>query len=128
MEKLTILAVDDNAINLAAVEQALQDEYEVLPMIAGARAIKYLSRRTADLMLLDVKMPEMDGVQTLREIRGMENGRNLPVIFLSATNDDDAAQEGRRLGVMDYVLKPIDGTDLKRRISRVLDETGRQAP
>ncbi len=128
MEKLTILAVDDNAINLAAVEQALQDEYEVLPMIAGARAIKYLSRRTADLMLLDVKMPEMDGVQTLREIRGMENGRNLPVIFLSATNDDDAAQEGRRLGVMDYVLKPIDGADLKRRISRVLDETGRQAP
>ncbi len=128
MEKLTILAVDDNAINLAAVEQALQDEYEVLPMIAGARAIKYLSRRTADLMLLDVKMPEMDGVQTLREIRGMENGKNLPVIFLSATNDDDAAQEGRRLGVMDYVLKPIDGADLKRRISRVLDETGRQAP
>lgn len=116
MEKKRILAVDDNAINLAAIEKALQDEYEIIPMIAGKRAIKYLSCEQVDLILLDVKMPEMDGVQTLKEIRRLDNGLAVPVIFLTAANDSEISDEGFRLGIMDYITKPFDGADLKRRI------------
>lgn len=122
MEKATILAVDDNAVNLATIEQTLEDEYDVIPMIAGARAIKYLSRAQADLMLLDVQMPEMDGIQTLEEIRKLDNGQTLPVIFLTAANDEDVAQQGNRLGIVDYIVKPFDGADLKRRIRQVLEK------
>lgn len=122
MEKATILAVDDNAVNLATIEQTLEDEYDVIPVIAGARAIKYLSRAQADLMLLDVQMPEMDGVQTLEEIRKLDNGQTLPVIFLTAANDEDVAQQGNRLGIVDYIVKPFDGADLKRRIRQVLEK------
>ncbi len=121
MEKLRILAVDDNAVNLAAIEQALQDEYDVLPMIAGARAIKYLGRGKADLVLLDVQMPVMDGLQTLEEIRKLDNGAAVPVIFLTAAEDKDVAARGNELGIKDYITKPFDGEDLKRRIRRVLD-------
>lgn len=122
MEKATILAVDDNAVNLATIEQTLEDEYDVIPVIAGARAIKYLSRAQADLMLLDVQMPEMDGIQTLEEIRKLDNGQALPVIFLTAANDEDVAQQGNRLGIVDYIVKPFDGADLKRRIRQVLEK------
>lgn len=122
MEKATILAVDDNAVNLATIEQTLEDEYDVIPMIAGARAIKYLSRAQADLMLLDVQMPDMDGIQTLEEIRKLDNGQTLPVIFLTAANDEDVAQQGNRLGIVDYIVKPFDGADLKRRIRQVLEK------
>lgn len=122
MEKAIILAVDDNAVNLATIEQTLEDEYDVIPVIAGARAIKYLSRAQADLMLLDVQMPDMDGIQTLEEIRKLDNGQTLPVIFLTAANDEDVAQQGSRLGIVDYIVKPFDGADLKRRIRQVLEK------
>lgn len=116
MEKKKILAVDDNAVNLAAIEQTLQDEYEIIPMVAGKRAIKYLGVEKVDLILLDVQMPDMDGIQTLEEIRKLDNGWTVPVIFLTATSDSDVSAAGARLGIMDYITKPFDGTDLKKRI------------
>lgn len=116
MEKKKILAVDDNAVNLAAIEQTLQDEYEIIPMVAGKRAIKYLGVEKVDLILLDVQMPDMDGIRTLEEIRKLDNGWTVPVIFLTATSDSDVSAAGARLGIMDYITKPFDSTDLKKRI------------
>lgn len=124
MEKKKILAVDDNAINLAAIEKALQDEYEIIPMIAGKRAVKYLGCEKVDLILLDVKMPEMDGVQTLKEIRRLDNGLAVPVIFLTAAEDEETSAEGFRMGIMDYITKPFDNADLKKRIDHVFRKTG----
>ena len=54
MEKMRILAIDDNTVNLATLEQELKSKYEVIPMISGRRAIKYLYREQVDLILLDV--------------------------------------------------------------------------
>lgn len=116
MAKKKILAVDDNAVNLATIEQTLQDEYEVIPMIAGKRALKYLNCEKVDLILLDVQMPEMDGIQTLREIRTLDNGLAVPVIFLTATKDEETSAEGFKLGILDYITKPFDGADLRKRI------------
>ena len=84
MEKMRILAIDDNTVNLATLEQELKTKYEVIPMISGRRAIKYLYRENVDLILLDVEMPIMDGIETLKEIRAQENGVTVPVIFLTA--------------------------------------------
>ena len=87
MEKMRILAIDDNTVNLATLEQELKSKYEVIPMISGRRAIKYLYREQVDLILLDVEMPIMDGIETLKEIRAQENGVTVPVIFLTAKKD-----------------------------------------
>ncbi len=124
MERMRILAVDDNIVNLATLEQELKDEYEVIPMSSGRRAIKFLYTEKVDLILLDVQMPIMDGIETLREIRTQENGITVPVIMLTAKKDKETVIEGSKLGIMDYIIKPIKSDDLHARIKRALKRRG----
>lgn len=123
-EKMKIMAVDDNTVNLATIEQELKDKYDVIPMLTGRRAIKYLYREKVDLILLDVQMPIMDGVDTLKEIRTLENGITVPVIFLTAKKDTATVIAGSQLGIMDYITKPFDPVDLKNRIEQVFKRLG----
>lgn len=124
MSKKKILVIDDNTVNLATIEQALKGKYEVVPMISGRRAIKYLYCERVDLILLDVQMPIMNGVETLLEIRKMENGTTVPVIFLTAMKDKDTVIAGSKLGILDYITKPFDDVDLMNRIDAVFKKLG----
>lgn len=124
MSKKKILVIDDNTVNLATIEQALKGKYEVVPMISGRRAIKYLYCERVDLILLDVQMPIMNGVETLQEIRKMENGTTVPVIFLTAMKDKDTVIAGSKLGILDYITKPFDDVDLMNRIDAVFKKLG----
>lgn len=122
--KMRILAVDDNVINLATIEQELKDKYEVVTVNSGARAVRFLAKERPDLILLDVQMALMDGIETLKEIRTMEGGASIPVIMLTAKKDRETVIEGSKLGILDYVLKPFDGQDLQMRIDRALKKVG----
>ena len=124
MGRKKILVIDDNTVNLATIEQELKEKYDVVPMISGRRAIKYLYCEKVDLILLDVQMPIMDGVETLYEIRKMENGTTVPVIFLTALKDKETVIEGSKLGILDYITKPFDGADLVNRIDAVFKKLG----
>lgn len=117
-----ILVVDDSAINLAAAEQKLKEYYDVVTVNSGNRALRYLKNEKPDLILLDIKMDDMDGIETLKEIREMENGADIPVIMLTAVNDKDSLIESTTLGVCDYVLKPFQGEDLHQRIERAFEK------
>lgn len=121
---MRIMVVDDNTVNLATLEQELKDKYEVVPMLSGRRAIKYLYRDKVDLILLDVQMPIMDGIETLKEIRTLENGITTPVIFLTSKKDTATVLAGSQLGIMDYITKPFEPTDLKARIEQVFKRLG----
>lgn len=123
-EKIRILAVDDNIINLATIEQELKGKYEVITVNSGARAVRYLNKEKPDLILLDVQMALMDGIETLREIRTLENGATIPVIMLTAKKDKETVIEGTKLGILDYVLKPFDSQDLHTRIDKALKKVG----
>ena len=120
MEKLRILAVDDNSISLAAIEQEPKKEYEVIPVNSGSRALQYLRREKPDLILLDIQMAQKDGIETLREIREMEKCKDIPVIMLTSKQDKSAVVETSKLGIYDYILKPFQGENLHNRIDRVL--------
>ncbi len=122
MEKLRILAVDDNSISLAAIEQELKRDYEVIPVNSGERALQYLKRERPNLILMDIQMAQKSGIETLREIRGMDRCRDIPVIMLTSKQDKASVVESSKLGVFDYVIKPFKGDDLLRRIERVLRE------
>lgn len=124
-ERMKIMVVDDNTVNLATVEQELKERYEVIPMISGRRAVKYLYKDRVDLILLDVQMPLMDGIETLREIRTQPNGITVPVIFLTAKKDKATVVEGSKLGIMDFITKPFTSEDLHNRIERVFKRLGR---
>lgn len=122
--KMRILAVDDNIINLATIEQELKNKYDVITVNSGARAIRFLNKEKPDLILLDVQMALMDGIETLKEIRTMENGAAIPVIMLTSKKDRDTVIEGTKLGILDYILKPFDTQDLQTRIDRALKKVG----
>lgn len=124
MEKMRILVVDDNTVNLATIEQELKDKYEIVPMLSGRRAVKYLYREKVDLILLDVQMPIMDGIETLKTIRTQENGVTVPVIFLTTKKDKLTVVEGAKLGIMDYITKPVDADELHERIEKVFKRLG----
>lgn len=118
--KYKILAVDDNSVSLATIEQALKEKYEVIPLNSGVRALQYLKKNRPDLILLDVRMASKDGVETLREIREMENCQNIPVIMLTSQNDKHTVLESFMLGADNYILKPFNVQDLHERIATVL--------
>ena len=120
MEKRRILAVDDNSISLATIEQELKREYEVIPVTSGERALQYLRRERPDLILMDIQMAQKSGIETLREIRGMEKCKDIPVIMITSKQDKATVVESSKLGVDDYVVKPFKGDDLRRRIGRVM--------
>lgn len=119
--KLTILAVDDNSISLATIEQEFKGSYEVVALNSGIRALQYLKQKTPpDLILLDVQMAPLDGIETLRKIREMENCQEIPVIMLTSQREKQTIVESSKLGITDYVLKPFKTQDLHERIERVL--------
>ena len=123
--KPRILAVDDNAISLKAIDQALQSGYEVIPVNSGDRAIRYLMSEKPDLVLLDVQMADKDGIETLRELRTMKNGEDLPVIMLTSQNDKDTVLQSSKLEIEVYVLKPFDSNKLLARVDQTLKNAGK---
>ena len=122
MEKKKILAVDDNTISLATIEQELKKDYEVIPVNSGERALQYLRREKPDLILMDIQMAQKSGIETLREIRGMEKCKDIPVMMLTSKQDKASVVESSKLGIYDYVIKPFKGEDLHKRIDRILKE------
>lgn len=122
--KFKILLVDDSAVNLAAVEQKLKDLYDVVTINSGERALRYLKNEKCDLILLDIKMRGKDGIETLKELRAMENGADVPVIMLTSKNDKESVIVTAKYGICDYILKPFSTKDLER-IERALDKAKR---
>ena len=123
-DKLKILAVDDNGGILATIEEELKELYDVITVNSGARALRYLSQEKPDLILLDIQMALMDGIETLKEIRNIDNCSTIPVIMLSAKMERETVIESSKLGILDYVGKPFEPQDLRDRISRALKRSG----
>ncbi len=120
-DKLTILAVDDNSISLATIEQEFKGIYEVVALNSGVRALQYLKQQTPpDLILLDIQMVPKDGIETLREIREMPKCQDIPVIMLTSQREKQTILESSKLGINDYVLKPFKTQDLHDRIESIL--------
>jgi len=120
--KKRILAVDDTAITLMRISNALRDTYDVITVNSGVRALKYLEEERPDLILLDIQMAQKDGIETLKEIRSLKGRADIPVIMLTGMEDKDVVLKSVRLGICDYVLKPFSSEDLLERIGRVFNQ------
>ena len=119
--KKRILAVDDTAIILTRISNTLGEDYDVITVNSGIRALKYLEQGRADLILLDIQMSQKDGIETLREIRAMKDCAHIPVIMLTGMEDKDFVLASAKLGIRDYILKPFCSDDLIKRIRRVFE-------
>ncbi|MEV5352532.1 two-component system response regulator [Streptomyces sp. NPDC086081] len=122
-DRAGILLVDDMEDNLTALEAVLASLDEPLVRArSGEEAMKALLRRPIALILLDVRMPGMDGFETAAHIKRLAQTRDVPIIFLTGADDDSGyAFRGYATGAADYVTKPFDPWVLRAKVSVFLD-------
>ena len=118
-----LLVVDDNEMNRDVLSRRLERQgYLVATAQDGREALSMVRARSFDLLLLDIMMPEMDGYETLRQLKADENLRHLPVIMISALNELDSVVRCIEMGAEDYLPKPFNPTLLKARVGACLDK------
>ncbi len=105
----TIFVVDDDVKNIQTAGFLLSKEgFDVLGFKSGKAFLDYIDKKDVpDLVLLDIKMPEMDGFETLTEMKKRTKAADVPVIFLTADEREETKQRGEELGVADFVEKPF---------------------
>jgi len=119
--KPVLLAIDDDAIILNTVISTLKGEYSVRPFTSGETALKYLTGQTADLILLDNKMPGMSGLEVLKKLQADERTSTIPTIFLTGSVDGESEVEALELGAVDYIYKPVKPRALLTRVRLQLE-------
>ena len=115
-----IIIVDDNASYLSVVRVLLKPVYEVYPAPSAFKLFEIVEKFIPDLILLDVSMPEMNGFEAIAVLKESPRYKDIPVVFLTAKDDETSAMKGLELGAADYFTKPFYGPLLIRRISNIL--------
>ena len=115
-----IILVDDNMSNLDMGRNMLKTFYEVYPAPSAEKLFEILEKIIPDLVLLDIEMPEMNGYETIKKMKADLRFADIPVIFLTAKNDESSELEGFDLGAVDYISKPFSGPLLLKRIANQL--------
>jgi signal transduction histidine kinase len=120
-EKSTILVVDDTPDNLVLMSSLLKSDYKVKIVNGGEKALKIAASDTPpDLILLDIMMPEMDGYEVCRQLKGDPRTEGIPVIFLTAKSEVEDERKGLQLGAVDYITKPVSPPILMARVKNHL--------
>lgn len=121
LEKPLVLVVDDTPANLTVASELLAPHYRVKIANSGVTALRAAaSAPVPDLILLDVRMPGLDGYEVCRSLKASRDTRDIPVIFLTAQSDAEDETLGFQAGAMDYVTKPISPSVLLARVATQL--------
>jgi DNA-binding NtrC family response regulator len=115
-----ILIVDDETVLASAIANYLgRQGYAVNVKFSGEEALQFIEQDTADVVVLDYRLPRIDGLEVLRTLK--ENGRELEVIMLTAHGTAEGAAEAMQVGAFEYLSKPIDLDELRLVIARALE-------
>ncbi|GAB0057071.1 Response regulator PleD [Candidatus Magnetaquicoccaceae bacterium FCR-1] len=117
----TILIVDDESINIAVLTDILEERYEILFATDGKKAMELAKTAQPDLILLDVKMPGMDGHEVCARLKEERDTANIPIIFVTAMSDVNDEARGLELGAMDYITKPVSPPVVKARVRNQIE-------
>ena len=122
----SILVVDDSEIFLTYISMTLRrmGYDKIIPANNGVDALELVTLLLPDVVLLDVDMPQMDGITTLRQIKENKHTSKIAVIMLSSTDDAEKAGECKRLGCLGYVMKPIKITELNEELVKCISYAG----
>ena len=114
--KPTLLLVDDEPVNLRVLKQLLASEYQLIFARNGEEALHLTETRQPNLILLDVMMPGLTGFEVCRQLKQQASTKHIPVIFVTALNDEQDETEGFEVGAVDYITKPISPAIVKARV------------
>ncbi|MGL5437413.1 MAG: HD-GYP domain-containing protein [Lachnospiraceae bacterium] len=120
-----ILIIDDNLSNLKYVNTQLEGIYHTMLAKSGEQALRIVSMKSPDLILLDIDMPGMDGFETIERLKRGQDGR-IPVIFLTASYNTEIEARALESGAVDFISKPVERSILLHRIGIHLELSGYQ--
>jgi len=121
MASPSILVVDDQPINVQLLKRKLEREgLRVSAAYSGLEALDFVRKDKPDLILLDVMMPDMDGIEVCQRLQADEATRSIPVIFITARSSKEGKIEGLNVGAVDYITKPIDLDETLARVQTQL--------
>ena len=116
-----ILVADDEALNLALIREILEDLYELDTVEDGQACLDAISVRVPDLLLLDVNLPRVNGLDVCRRLREREETKKLPIVVISAHAAPGDRESGLAAGATDYLAKPFDISGFRRLVQTLLD-------
>lgn len=116
-----ILIVDDIELNVELLVQLLEDKYELITANDGAAALALLETHHPDLILMDISLPVLDGLETTRRIKARGELRHIPIIALTSHAMQGDAEKAHAAGCDSYLTKPLDETLLWRELERFLE-------
>lgn len=122
IKKKTILLVDDVAVQLRAMENILKDKYNIRMATSGDAAIELIKKSRPDLILLDYDMPGYDGKETFELIQNEENGKDVPVVFVTGVKEKDRIMKVLKLKPVGYLIKPVKREDLLEMAQQILEK------
>lgn len=118
----TILVAEDLAGQRMILDMLLTvDGYDVQLVEDGVQALNYLKDHTPDLAILDVKMPNLDGIEVCRRMKKVTRLKGVPVIILTAMRDEATLQAARLAGADEIIVKPLEGKDFRDQVRRLLE-------
>lgn len=118
MKQGTVLVVDDTLSSLKLLSDILRTEgYRVLPANSGEIALAAVASQMPELILLDLRMPGIDGLEVLRRLKASDASRDIPVMILSAVTDTEERVRGLQLGAVDFIGKPFQRDELLAKVS-----------
>jgi signal transduction histidine kinase len=117
----TVLVADDEPDMRRFLKSELNDVYDVIEAADGAQALEKVEQFLPDIVLLDMMMPEMDGLEVCRELRKRETTVNIPIILLTARADEETKFDALQMGANDFLAKPFSSTELQARIKNLIE-------
>ena len=118
---MKILIVDDEPLNIGVLANALKGSYEICTAENGYDALRMVKEESPDLMLLDIMMPELDGLQVCRLLRADGAYADMPIIFVTAMDSTEGELQGLEFGAVDYITKPVNLKLAKLRIRNQIE-------
>ena len=120
----TVLVVDDNEAQRIIISKLLDAEnYNILFARDGLEALNVLRKKRPDIILMDILMPNMDGMETIRRLKAIPHLSRTPVIMITGKNEEGVVMECIKAGAVDFVVKPFVHATLTGKIARVLNPT-----
>jgi len=111
-----LLIVDDEPANIQLMSGILQDDYIVIAATNGKKALELAKAQHPDLVLLDMMMPDMDGVEVCEALKANEASQDIPVIFVTGATDVENEERGLAAGAVDYIFKPVSPPVVRARV------------
>ena len=122
-----VLLVDDDPVILKLLQVNFEMEgYKVSTANDGVEGLEKARAERPDIVLLDIMMPRMDGLQVTKELKGSDDTKGIPIILLSAKAQASDVQAGKDMGADDYLTKPFDPLELLDRVNELLEGGGRE--